>query len=113
MKVQGVSRDTLPWKSPWQPYTAWFGCVGSTIITLVAGFSVFLKGEWSATDFVSTYIGIPIFIVPIIVWKIVKRTKVRVCQSDLSISNALPTHAFLPVCSIEEHRSLVGAVSRA
>jgi amino acid transporter len=77
LKVQGVSRDSLPWKSPFQPYTAWFGFIGSAIITFVAGFPVFLKGNWSAADFVSTYIGIPIFIVPIIVWKLVYKTKVN------------------------------------
>lgn len=76
MKVQGVSRDTLPWKAPFQPYAAWFGFVGSTVITFVAGFSVFLKGNWSTADFISSYIGIPIFIVPIIGWKLYHRTKV-------------------------------------
>ena len=76
LKAQGVSRDTLPWKSPFQPYTAWVGFVGSTVITLVAGFSVFLKGQWSASSFVASYIGIPIFIVPIIAWKLWYRTKV-------------------------------------
>lgn len=76
MKVQGVDRKTLPWRAPLQPYAAWFGCIGSAVITLVAGFSVFLKGNWSTSDFVASYIGIPIFIVPIIGWKIIKRTKV-------------------------------------
>ncbi|KAJ5619167.1 hypothetical protein N7510_003151 [Penicillium lagena] len=75
MKAQGISRDTLPWKSPLQPYAAWVGFIGSTIITLIAGFPVFLKGNWSTSSFVASYIGIPIFIVPIIAWKIIKRTK--------------------------------------
>lgn len=75
MKAQGVSRDTLPWKSPFQPYTAWVGFIGSTIITLVAGFPVFLKGNWSTSDFFASYVGIPIFIVPIILWKVFNRTK--------------------------------------
>jgi amino acid transporter len=75
MKAQGISRDTLPWKAPLQPYAAWVGFIGSTIITLVAGFPVFLKGNWSTSSFVASYIGIPIFIVPIIAWKIIKRTK--------------------------------------
>ncbi|KAJ5833579.1 hypothetical protein N7474_001890 [Penicillium riverlandense] len=75
MKAQGISRDTLPWKAPLQPYAAWVGFIGSTIITLVAGFPVFLKGNWSTSNFVASYIGIPIFVVPIIVWKIIKRTK--------------------------------------
>ncbi|KAH8169433.1 amino acid permease domain-containing protein [Sarocladium implicatum] len=84
LKVQGVSRDTLPWKSPFQPYTAWFGFIGSTIITLIAGFPVFLKGNWNTSDFISTYVGIPIFILPIVGWKLVHRTKfVRAKDMDL------------------------------
>ncbi|GLA00020.1 hypothetical protein AnigIFM60653_007087 [Aspergillus niger] len=84
MKAQGVSRDTLPWQSPFQPYTAWVGFIGSTIITLVAGFPVFLKGNWSTSDFFASYVGIPIFIVPIILWKVFKRTKfVRSSNIDL------------------------------
>lgn len=75
MKAQGVSRDSLPWKSPFQPFTAWYGFVGSTIITFVAGFPVFLKGNWSTSNFIASYIGIPIFIVPIIVWKLWHKTK--------------------------------------
>ncbi|PYI34009.1 hypothetical protein BP00DRAFT_455080 [Aspergillus indologenus CBS 114.80] len=84
MKVQGHSRDTLPWQGPFQPYTAWVGFIGSTIITLVAGFPVFLKGNWSTSDFFASYVGIPIFIVPIILWKIFKKSKfVRASTLDL------------------------------
>ncbi|KAK1996052.1 amino acid permease [Colletotrichum falcatum] len=84
MKAQGVSRDTLPWKAPFQPYAAWFGFIGSTIITFVAGFSVFLAGNWSTADFVASYIGIPIFIVPIVAWKLYHKTKfVRAHEIDL------------------------------
>lgn len=50
--------------------------MGSTIIALVQGFSVFLKGNWAVSDFVASYVGIPIFIVPIIVWKLWHKTKV-------------------------------------
>ncbi|KAJ5637205.1 hypothetical protein N7490_007084 [Penicillium lividum] len=84
MKKQGVSRDTLPWKAPFQPYAAWFGFAGSTIITLVCGFEVFLKGHWNTSSFVASYIGIPIFIVPIIAWKLWHRTKfLRAHEIDL------------------------------
>ncbi|KAH7344238.1 amino acid permease-like protein [Pyrenochaeta sp. MPI-SDFR-AT-0127] len=75
MKAQGLSRDSLPWKGPFQPYTAWWGFIGATIITLITGFPVFLKGNWSTADFIASYIGIPIFIVPIIIWKLVHKTK--------------------------------------
>lgn len=83
MEVQGLSRDSLPWKSPLQPYTAWVGFVGASVITLIAGFPVFLDGNWSTADFIASYIGIPIFIVPIIAWKLVHKTKVGLCCSLL------------------------------
>ena len=77
LKVQNVSRDTLPWKGPLQPFTAWYGFIGSIIITLVSGFPVFLKGNWNTSSFVASYVGIPIFIVPIIGWKLWHGTKVN------------------------------------
>lgn len=77
MKAQGVSRDSLPWAAPFQPYAAWVGFVGSAIITLISGFPVFLKGNWSTSDFIASYVGIPIFILPIIGWKFGYKTKVR------------------------------------
>lgn len=85
MKAQGVSRDSLPWKSPLQPYTAWVGFIGSSIITLITGYAVFLKGRWNASTFVASYIGIPIFIVPIIVWKLIHGTKVSVALAFLCL----------------------------
>lgn len=86
MKKQGINRDTLPWKAPFQPYTAWVGFIGSTIITLIAGFPVFLKGNWSTSSFVASYIGIPIFIIPIICWKLWHRTKVSLAHLVLSFT---------------------------
>ncbi|KAF2025732.1 amino acid permease-like protein [Setomelanomma holmii] len=75
LKAQGLGRDSLPWKSPFQPFIAWYGFVGATIITLITGRPVFLKGNWSTADFIASYVGIPIFIVPIIAWKLVHKTK--------------------------------------
>ncbi|GIZ37387.1 hypothetical protein CKM354_000083400 [Cercospora kikuchii] len=92
MKAQNVQRESLPWKSPFQPFTAWFGFVGSTIITLVCGFSVFLKGNWSTADFFASYIGIPIFIVPIIVWKLVHKTKFARAHTIDLFSGRLKEH---------------------
>ncbi|CZR64914.1 related to amino acid transporters [Phialocephala subalpina] len=66
-KIQGINRDTLPWKSPLQPYAAWYGFLGTSLITLITGFPVFLKGRWTTSDFIASYIDIPIYIVPIIV----------------------------------------------
>lgn len=82
MKAQGVSRDTSPWSAPFQPYAAWFGFIGSTVITLVAGFEVFLRGQWNTSDFIAAYIGIPLFIAPILGWKLWHRTKVSASRTS-------------------------------
>jgi amino acid transporter len=90
MKAQGLSRDSLPWNSPFQPFSAWYGFVGSTIITLITGFPVFLRGNWSTADFIASYIGIPLFIVPIIIWKLVHKTKVSTCNfSEVETANII------------------------
>ncbi|KAG8841163.1 hypothetical protein FRB91_005283, partial [Serendipita sp. 411] len=57
LKVQGISRDTLPYKAPFQPYGAYFAIVGTAIITFFKGFDAFLP--FKADGFVTAYIGIP------------------------------------------------------
>ncbi|KZO90439.1 amino acid permease [Calocera viscosa TUFC12733] len=83
-KRQGLDRNTLPYKSPFQPYAAWFGCILALIIIFFNGFSVFLDGNWSVSTFIADYIGVPIFIFFYLFWKIWKRTKlVKLDEIDL------------------------------
>ncbi|GAA5945966.1 hypothetical protein JCM10213_006207 [Rhodosporidiobolus nylandii] len=90
-KVQGVSRDHFPWKSPFQPFTAWVGLIGSVILTLVSGFTVFLRGQWDANNFIASYIGIILFIVPLLLWKLFAKSKfVRARDMDLFSGRADP-----------------------
>jgi amino acid transporter len=82
--AQGIDRNSLPMKGRLQPYAAWVGAIGSGIITLFSGFAVFLKGNWSASNFIASYIGLVIYIVPYVIWKIVKKTKfVSASETDL------------------------------
>ncbi|KAI5263425.1 amino acid transporter-like protein [Aureobasidium subglaciale] len=82
--AQGIDRNTLPMKGRLQPLAAYVGAIGSGIITLFSGFSVFLKGNWSTGSFIASYIGIAIYIIPYTVWKIVKRTRIaRASEIDL------------------------------
>ncbi|CAG8979582.1 hypothetical protein HYALB_00010783 [Hymenoscyphus albidus] len=84
LRAQGLSRDSLPMKGRFQPYAAWLGAIGSGFIVLISGFSVFLKGKWSAADFIASYIGIVIYIVPFLAWKLLKGTKfARSATTDL------------------------------
>jgi len=78
--AQGVDRDTLIFKSKWQPYTAWIAFVYFALIIVFNGFKVFTqtKGGWGSselTDFFTAYVGIPIFFLLYGFWKVFKRTK--------------------------------------
>ncbi|THX06646.1 hypothetical protein D6D13_06407 [Aureobasidium pullulans] len=76
LKVQGLSRDTLPYKGWWQPYSAWVG-LGTMIFTNVMyGYSTFLPGWWNTGTFFSYYTMC--FVSPILYigWKVIKKTKV-------------------------------------
>jgi yeast amino acid transporter len=38
----GMSRDNLPYKAPFQPWGSWFALIATGIITLFKGFDTFL-----------------------------------------------------------------------
>lgn len=83
-KAQGIDRDHLPMKGRLQPVAAYVGAIGSAIITIFSGFGVFVKDNWSTSKFFASYIGIAIYIVPYIVWKVVKRTRIaRASEIDM------------------------------
>lgn len=74
-EAQGLSRDTLPYKSWWQPFSATYAFVGCLTMAVVGGYPVFLRGRWDVPTFLFSYMMI--FIVPVLFvgWKIIKKTK--------------------------------------
>ena len=62
-KVQGITDDQMPYHNKWmQPWGSWFAMVGFIFLTLINGFNVFWPETWSASSFLTSYIGIPIFL---------------------------------------------------
>lgn len=49
--VQGLSRDSLPFKAPLMPFAAYYGLVGTFIMAFVGGYTVFLDDNWNVPDF--------------------------------------------------------------
>lgn len=89
LEAQGVDRNTLVFKSKWQPYTAWITLAYFTIIIIFNGFYVFLSGNWDVTDFLTAYINIPIFLALYIFWKILKRTRfIKSADADIYTGKA-------------------------
>ncbi|KAG5997785.1 hypothetical protein E4U43_002570 [Claviceps pusilla] len=62
-RKQGISRDELPWKSPFQPYGAWLALVSFSVLLITGGFYVFIDGHWTPQGFVSAYFNVPLILV--------------------------------------------------
>ncbi|KAI9748025.1 MAG: hypothetical protein M1835_001909 [Candelina submexicana] len=89
LKAQGVDRNSLVFKSPFQPFLAWFSLIYFAIITLFNGFAVFIHGSWDITDFFTAYIGVAIYLILLAFWKIFKRTKmVNPAEADIYTGKA-------------------------
>ncbi|QLG71657.1 hypothetical protein HG535_0G05660 [Zygotorulaspora mrakii] len=82
--AQGVDLKTLPYYSRWLPYLTWHSLFWLTLMLLVSGYTVFLKGGWDTQSFVFSYFMIPFFIVFFIAHKLYLRTSfIKPSQMDL------------------------------
>lgn len=64
LRAQGVAREGLPYRSPWQPYAAVYGLFFRVLITLTQGFTAFIP-HFRTADFFAAYISLVLFV---IVW---------------------------------------------
>jgi amino acid transporter len=63
MTAQGHTTAMLPYRSIGGTFFSWYTIATTSMIILFSGWSVFLKGNWSASDFVSNYFPVPFFFV--------------------------------------------------
>ncbi|KAL4879793.1 amino acid permease/ SLC12A domain-containing protein [Aspergillus karnatakaensis] len=75
--VQGIPRESLPYKSLGQPYIAYIAMVSTTIMAFVGGYEVFLPGNWDVPTFLFSYTMIFVFPVLYFGWKIFNKTSIR------------------------------------
>jgi len=74
MKAQGFDRTKNAYYSPLQPYLAYWGIFWTVTFMLINGFTVFW--DFKASEFLTSYINIPIFVGLYFGYKIVKRTSI-------------------------------------
>ena len=73
----------LPFKNWTYPWGPWFSVVLNSFLVLVQGWSSF-SPSFSAVNFVSLYVELPIMLVMYLGWKVLKRTKVvKLLEMDL------------------------------
>jgi amino acid permease len=51
LKVQGLSRDSLPYKAPFQPFGSWFALISTGIITIFKGGYLFTSSLMSFKEY--------------------------------------------------------------
>ena len=81
-KAQGVADTELRFKSPFGIWGSYFGIFVVTILVLVKNFTVFVHsdvtggdyGDFDDVDFITGYLGIPVFLVMFVGYKVVKKT---------------------------------------
>lgn len=56
LEVQGISRDTLPYKAWGQPYLAWTAFCITAVVTFFKGFDVFIHG-FNYKSFITNYVS--------------------------------------------------------
>lgn len=61
-KAQGITKQDLPYTSWMQPWGSYCSMIGFTFLCLINGFTVFWPANWSASSFLTAYIGIPFFL---------------------------------------------------
>ncbi|SNX84901.1 probable general amino acid permease [Melanopsichium pennsylvanicum] len=89
--LQGYDRAALPYRARLQPYASWFSIIMSGIVIFFSGWSVFLNGNFTASGFLTNYLGIPVFFVPWIGWKLWHKTKVvKLSEVDLDSGRLNP-----------------------
>ncbi|KAF2842993.1 histidine permease [Patellaria atrata CBS 101060] len=62
LRVQSVPFDSLPYRSILQPWGSYLVIIGFGFLCIINGFNVFWPQNWSASSFLTAYIGIPIFL---------------------------------------------------
>lgn len=90
VKVQGLDRKTFHYAHPWQPFPAYWAIFWSVVVIVFNGWYVFTKGNWSTSNFIVSYINLPIFASLTIGFIIIKRPKVPTALEQDFVSN-IPT----------------------
>ncbi|KAI3317642.1 amino acid permease/ SLC12A domain-containing protein [Xylariaceae sp. AK1471] len=102
---QSISRDSLPWAAPLQPYLTWWALFLQVLLLITGGFSTFIHGRWSTETFISSYINIPIFAILYFGFKMIRRSKI------VSLDK-VPIKHFLDITEKEEEQEEATKPSR-
>ncbi|CDR43979.1 CYFA0S13e01112g1_1 [Cyberlindnera fabianii] len=76
LKAQGVDRSSLAYSAPLQPWGTWLSLCLCILVAIIKNFTVFING-FNYKTFITGYIGIPVYIICYVGYKVVHKTKMR------------------------------------
>lgn len=76
VKAQGYSKETFAYKAPFQPYASYIALFFCVLIGLIKNFTVFLGHHFDYKNFITGYIGIPVYIISYFGYKWIKKTHI-------------------------------------
>ncbi|KAF2745555.1 hypothetical protein M011DRAFT_479057 [Sporormia fimetaria CBS 119925] len=77
-KAQGLTDDKMPYVAPFGIWGSYIACFFCCLISLTKNFSVFTKGSYGSFDyknFITGYLGIPLYLIMIFGYKFWHKTK--------------------------------------
>jgi len=83
MKVQNIPRSVMPYRNILLPWGAWIALFITILVILFSGYSAFIP-HFQVDKFMTSYIGIPVYIINILWWKWAKKTK-RVKPEEMDL----------------------------
>lgn len=90
-KAQGIDRNSLAYKSPFQPYFGYFSIFVISLVLIFKGFAAFTP-KFDYKSFITQYIGAPIFLALYLGWKIYHKTSYVTSNNMDLITGARDLH---------------------
>ncbi len=113
LKAQGIDRKTLPFRGWFQPYLAIFSLICVFCMTWLAGYTVFVPGNWDVQTFLFSYIMIFIDIFIYISWKLIKRPKwKKPAEIDITTGKELIDEYEKAYLNLQETMDLNGEIHK-
>ncbi|THH12746.1 hypothetical protein EW146_g7405 [Bondarzewia mesenterica] len=83
LTAQNISRDSIPYKAPMQPFGSWLALISTAIITIFKGYDTFIP--FKSDTFVTSYIALPVFCILWAGYKVIYKTSViPILEVDLT-----------------------------
>lgn len=82
MKAQGIPRSVMPYRNPLLPWGAYLAFAITVLVIIFNGFAAFMP--FKIDKFLTSYIGIPVYLFNVLWWKVFKKTK-RVKPEEMDL----------------------------